>query len=309
MNMQTNISKAYSKAYVDNNLERYSKLQKITRIIYLMLGIICFMLLLTKGFASDITISMPSSVNIYNNEVRVPVFIYNPTNQIKLYEFTYHSSPIESTLSNNAIRVNPRTSAKIEIIIKPLINDLGSKYNSNLEIKIDNDLENRLIPLTIIQNRNITCNTDINYSIYDNNSTKYVKFIFKNFSNNKEEIQLISLTNVNNFKTNKFIILENSFKEFEYKINSIDKQIKLDYKCNTLVKNLIINSTIQDLEKEISSSNSFAMISIGKINFKNFFSSNLFSMLLIIVLLLLVISFTSRYIQYINRPKIRLDRL
>lgn len=234
-------------------------------------------------------ISLQNKVYLTDKAVEKEVILYNFLNEGVYFNLKLNTSPFNSDISQDRVFIPANEYKTIKYTIYPLNDSKGEVYSGSLETIFQN---NRFIEyFTIEQAFNKKCDISVDISSnYLSNENYSVKILFKNTNSQDRKIIVQEIDGILQ-EEKEIFVLKNSEYSYEKIISSKQKNIDVKYLCN----DVILTSQVS-LEKPIRMSGYF---SLNWAN--NFLESIYFKILLIVILILLVLSFSTRYLRYINR--------
>lgn len=251
--------------------------------------------------ASSLDISMDTTIDIYNKDVNIPIYITNNTNNSNYYNIETNIPSFNTNLSKSSFRLDQKSTTKIILNIEPLKNSLFRKYMSSIDFYSNN--ETKRINLTIIQHNNRRCLLDINYNLnYDQNINKYILNLkLENKASYNQNFLINSIDDQNLNENLNIRALE--IKDFNKTFDTNKDSVELKYICNYENKVLNIDIPKKLEENNTTKSTTTGLFNLKKLdlNFNSIYNSLIFQIILVIILIVLVLSFSTKYIKYIYK--------
>ncbi len=270
--------------------------------------LVFFLIILTNNvYSQDILqqVSSQESITLKDTSEILELTITNTSSQTRWVNIKTHMSPFTTHVDNPYFSLEPNLSKTIKIEIIPLKKTLNLVYKTTIEISSEDYIKN--LPITIFQQKNIECFVEIkeivlrykedkyvlDLELYNNKETtestiiKEIRDVNNNIIKNiDQELQISGKNNL--WLSYDFVVDENKTVDKVYLVYGCD-EYQLNHKEITLI---IDEEPKQPLPK--TNVGLFVLSSA-----KSFYNSVIFQILLVIILIILVLSFTTRYIQYV----------
>jgi len=286
------------------NLNEWKGQKAFARLSITVLAVVLITLFIVTGLnAADIEINLPEKAVLYNDDYNIRLVVYNPTNDTRTYEFKLHTTPFASEVKPDKIIVLAKSTGIVNLVIHPIENQSTAKYNATLENKVDGGAS-RFMEFAIVQNSNNFCPIEISSSVsYLKEVNRYkIDLTFKNNADQAKAITLESLSDSNGFIRKSIDINSDSEKSTSYVIDSNAERIELNYTCNKLFLSKGIALPKKEFPKERKEGIITKMSGmVGFISLNGILNSLILQIVLIIILVILVLSFSVKYVKFINR--------
>lgn len=253
-------------------------------------------LIITLVFSSLIqgssqVISLDKNVYLTDEAIEKEIILYNYFNEGLEFTLNIFTGPFKSSVFQEKIFLSPNQSKTVSYKIYPLEDSFDVTYTANFMVSTLH--YNFKEDFKIYQNFNRTCNIllEVESSFLEENRYN-LNLIFKNTEENDQLVTIKENKDVNlSFK--EILVLKDSVYSYSTVIESNDDEIFVEYACNS-----VLNKKEVSLEKE----NSIRRIT-GYVVLNNFFESLFFKILLVVLLIILVLSFSTRYLRYVNKKQ------
>lgn len=266
----------------------------IKNLMFFVISSIVITLVLSSSIqGSNSLILTDKNIYLTDKAIEKEVVIYNFFNDTVEFTVNLYTSPFKSEVLENNFNLSANESKTIKYVIYPVKNSLKEVYSASIEVVTKNNTFVEYFTITQEFNKKCDVDVDINHThIEDNNYLLNITF----YNNTQEEkfVVLNKITEIKDFSQRVISIDNNSKYEYTVSFNTNNKDIDIEYICN----NLLITEKIE-LKKDVD----FKQIT-GFLFFEDIakvLDSIYFKIFLVILLVLVVISFSTRYIRYINK--------
>jgi hypothetical protein len=262
-------------------------------VFFIISSIVITLVLSSSVQGSNNVMSIDKEVYLTDKAIEKEVVIYNFFNDTVEFTINLYTSPFKSEVLEKNFVLSANESKTIKYIIHPLQDSLKEVYSASIEVVSNNNTFIEYFSIT--QEFNKKCDVDVNITHTHLEDDNYLLNInFYNSTNEEKFVVLSKVSEIKDFKEKVISIDSNSKYDYTINFNTKNKDIDIEYICN----NLLITEKIE-LQKDLNFKKITGFLSLKDIG--DFINSIYFKIILVILLVLVVISFSTRYIKYINK--------